>query len=156
GNHDYETPGASGYFDYFEDQLPSNRLGYYTYMVGPWRVIALNSEIPVGVNSAQYTWLKSELSNNNVLCTMAIWHRPLFTSGPNLENADMRDIFRLLYDNNAEIVVNGHDHLYERFAPQDANGRADSARGIREFIVGTGGIALYDPGPRRPNSEVLL
>lgn len=68
----------------------------------------------------------------------------------------MQDIYRLLYDGNAEVVINGHDHLYERFAPQDANGRVDSARGIREFVVGTGGIPLYEPGPRRANSEVLL
>lgn len=156
GNHDYETPGASGFFDYFEDQLAGGRSGYYTYPVGPWRIIALNSEIGVGPASAQYAWLRGELTNNNVRCTLAIWHRPLFTSGPNLENPDMRDIFRLLYDNNADVVINGHDHLYERFAPQDPSARADSARGIREFVVGTGGIPLYDPGPRRPNSEVLL
>lgn len=155
GNHDYETAGATGFYDYFEEQLGARNPGYYTYRVGPWRIIALNSEIGVGTSSGQYQWLKNELSLN-VPCTLAIWHRPLFTSGPNLENADMRDIFRLLYDGNADVVVNGHDHLYERFAPQDANGRADSARGIREFIVGTGGIPLYDAGPRRPNSEVVL
>lgn len=155
GNHDYETAGASGFFDYFEEQLPADRLGYYKYQYGPWRIIALNSEVGVGTSSNQYRWLKDELSTN-VGCTLAIWHRPLFTSGPNLENVDMRDIFRLLYDSNADVVINGHDHLYERFAPQDANGRADSARGIREFVVGTGGIALYEPGPRRPNSEVIL
>lgn len=155
GNHDYETPGASGFFDYFEEQLGPRNPGYYVYRVGSWRVIGLNSEIAVGTSSPQYQWLKGELSHN-VPCTLAIWHRPLFTSGPNRDNPDMADIFRLLYDANAEVVINGHDHLYERFGPQDANGRADAARGIRQFIVGTGGVPLYDAGPRRANSEVLL
>lgn len=154
GNHDYDSPGALPYFEYFDQSAGPRGLGYYTYRIGSWRVIALNSEIPVRAGSAQYQWLRTELATS-VPCTIAIWHRPLFSSGPNKDNPDMRDIYKLLYDNNADVVINGHDHLYERFAPQDADGRADSARGLRQFTVGTGGVPLYDPGPRKANSESL-
>ncbi len=154
GNHDYDTPGASGYFDYFGAAAGSRGQGYYTYVVGPWRVFALNSEIPVDANSAQVSWLRNALRINPVNCTIAIWHRPLFTSGPNGPNLDMKDIYKVLYDANTEIVINGHDHLYERFAQQDADARADPARGIRQFTVGTGGVFTYPPQGLARNSEV--
>jgi hypothetical protein len=155
GNHEYLTPGAGDYFDYFGSVAGVKGQGYYVYFVGSWRVIALNSEIGVRTGSQQAQWLRNELTTRRTPCTIAIWHRPLFTSGPNLNNPDMRDLFSLLYEFNADIVINGHDHLYERFAPQDQDGRADPARGLRQFTVGTGGVPLYDPGPRRANSEVL-
>jgi hypothetical protein len=145
GNHEYETPGAAGYFDYFESQAGPRGLGYYAVSLGPWRVISLNSEVGVRTGS----------TSTRAPCTLAIWHRPLFSSGPSRDNPDMRDFFSLLHEFNAEIILNGHDHLYERFAPQDADGRPDVARGVRQFIVGTGGAPLYDPGPRRANSEAI-
>lgn len=155
GNHDYETAGASGYYAYFGQSAGPTGLGYYTYDVGPWRIIALNSEINARQGSGQYEWLRGELQNRQVLCTAAIWHRPLFTSGPNGENRDMIDLWRLLYEFGAEIVINGHDHLYERFAPQTPDGRPDTARGIRQFTVGTGGVPLYQTSAIKTNSEVV-
>ena len=157
GNHDYLTAGASGYFQYFGPNAGPSGLGYYSYTVSTWKILALNSEIfDAGPRAAQLSWLQSELAANPGQCTLAIWHRPLYTSGPNGENQDMRDVFRILYTANVDVVLNGHDHLYERFAPQDADGHADALKGIREFVVGTGGYDLYDPGTRRPNSEVVL
>ena len=153
GNHEYETAGAAPYFDYFGPAAGPRGLGYYSYTVGTWRVLALNSEIDVGPGSAQVAWLRSELSSN-VRCTAAIWHRPLFSSGSHGDNPDMSAVWRVLFDFNADVVINGHDHMYERFAPMDADGRSDPARGIREFIVGTGGAAPHAAARRRANSEV--
>ena len=157
GNHDYETPGATGYFDYFgSDVLGPDGLGYYTYGVGAWTIFAINSEVQAGPTSLQYQWLRGELLAQQTPCTMAIWHRPVFTSGPNPAATDMRPIFKLLYDNKVDVVINGHDHLYERFAPQDSEGNPDALKGIRQFTVGTGGVEAYQPGPRQRNSERIL
>jgi len=153
GNHDYGTPGAAGYFNYFEDNAGPYGLGYYSYTAGSWLIIALNSEIVVGAGSAQLQWLRGELSANRARCTMAYWHKPLFTSGPNGPNREMREVWRTLYEFDVDLVINGHDHLYERFAPQDPDGRHDSARGIRQFTVGTGGGDLYTPVMSAPNTE---
>jgi hypothetical protein len=153
GNHEYES-GGSGYFSYFGASAGASGLGYYSFSEGAWRVIALNSEVPSGAGSAQMTWLLSELSAKPSACTAVIWHRPLFSSGRNGDNPDMRDVWRALYEFNVDLVINGHDHTYERFAPQDPDGRPDAARGIRQFIVGTGGAPLYEFQTIRPNSEI--
>src|SRR5262249_26174784 len=111
-------------------------LGYYSYQVGDWHVVALNSNwdaVPVVSGSAQAQWLRADLTMHPSKCTLAYWHHALFTSGPDGEQTAMRDIWRILYDANADVIVNAHDHLYERFAPQDPDGRSDSARGIREL-----------------------
>jgi hypothetical protein len=155
GNHDYDTGGAAGYYNYFEDNAGPFGLGYYSYFAGSWRVIALNSEIPVGPGSAQLQWLRSELTASRSKCTMVYWHKPLFSSGPNGPNRDMREIWRLMYEFDADLVVNGHDHLYERFAPQDPDGRIDQTRGIRQITVGTGGGALYTPITSAANTEAI-
>jgi hypothetical protein len=155
GNHDYERSGGAAFYAYFGDRAGAAGLGYYSYAAGPWQVIALNSEVPVGAGSAQLQWLRSELSMHPAPCTMVYWHKPLFSSGPNGFNRDMREIWRVLYDHNADIVINGHDHLYERFAPQDPDGRLDSARGIRQITVGTGGGGLYMPVMSAPNTEAI-
>ena len=152
GNHEYGS-GAGGYFEYFGANAGPGGAGYYSYTVGPWTVIALNSEVPAGPGSPQMMWLRTELSVA-AFCTAVIWHRPLFSSGRHGDNPDMRDIWRTLYELNADVVINGHDHSYERFAPQDPDGRFDPARGIREFVVGTGGAPLYQFAGMRPNSEV--
>ena len=149
GNHDYETAGAAGYFGYFGGAAGPAGLGYYRQSLGSWTIVGLNSEIDHSASSAQVQWLRTELTTNPTACTLAIWHRPLFTSGPNGDNGDMADVWRALYDNNADVIVNGHDHLYERFAPQDAAGRLDSSRGIRQFTVGTGGAPLYSRGDQQ-------
>ena len=153
GNHDYEQPGAAAYFAYFGSRAGPPGLGYYSFTLGAWHVIALNSEIATDAASPQVAWLKSDLADNHPACTAVIWHKPLYSSGPNGDNLFMRDIWRVLYDANVDVIINGHDHDYERFAPQDPDGRRDSARGIREFVVGTGGAQLYGFATPHSNSE---
>jgi hypothetical protein len=155
GNHDYQTSGAAGYYTYFGDNAGPFGLGYYSYTAGPWHVISLNSEVPVGAGSAQLQWLRAELSTVRARCTMVYWHRPLFSSGPHGPAREMRDAWQVLYEFDADLVINGHEHLYERFAPQDPDGRVDPVRGIRQIIVGTGGAPLYTPITSAPNTEAL-
>jgi acid phosphatase type 7 len=154
GNHDYEQPGAAPYFAYFGDHAGPPGLGYYSFSLGAWHVITLNSEIATGAASPQVAWLKDDLAEYRPACTAVIWHKPLYSSGPNGDNLFMREIWRILYDANVDVIINGHDHDYERFAPQDPDGRRDSTRGIREFVVGTGGAQLYDFSTPHPNTEV--
>lgn len=154
GNHEYESSGAAPYYEYF-GELASGPLGdgYYSFEVGDWHVVALNSNVAVGSTSPQGAWLRSDLASSRARCTLAYWHHPLFTSGPNGDTQSMREFWRILYDASAEIVLSAHDHMYERFGPQDPDGRADAARGIRQFIVGTGGAFLRQPVTLHPNSE---
>jgi hypothetical protein len=156
GNHEYENPqrDARDYFDYFGDLAGPRGLGYYAYSAGPWRIIALNSELPHEAGSAQVAWLRTELSVNRAQCTLAYWHRPLFTSGPNGDNPDTRFLWSTLIEFGAEVVLNGHDHMYERFERQNAQGALDSVNGMRQFTVGTGGAHSYSPGTPKPNSVV--
>jgi hypothetical protein len=155
GNHDYETPGAEGYFGYFGAQAGPDRRGYYSFDFGGWHFIALNSLVDVSTNSAQYQWLKADLANSSgSLCTIAYWHFPAFNSGANYGSImGMRPFFDALYTAGVEIVLSGHEHIYERFAPQKADGTADPARGVRQFVIGTGGHELNALGPALPNSE---
>jgi hypothetical protein len=154
GNHEYEAAGAAPYFQYFGGLAGQSGLGYYSYSLGAWRVFSLNSEVGIDAGSAQMAWLRSELSGTTTLCTLTYFHRPLFSSGFHGDQMQMREMWRTLYEFGVDIVVSGHEHSYERFAPQDFTGRFDSARGIRQFIVGTGGTTLRTVGPARPNSEV--
>jgi hypothetical protein len=156
GNHEYEVPAAAAYFAYFGANAGPPGLGYYSYDVGTWHVVALNSNIPMDTTSGQASWLRDDLAANASRCTLAYWHHPLFSSGQNGDNAGTRELWRILYEAGAELVMAGHDHDYERFAPQDPQGRSDSVRGIREFIVGTGGAAPYSFARLRENSEVRL
>ena len=156
GNHEYDTdPTASGYYEYF-GIFAGMPPGYYSYDLGDWHIVALNSAIASSALPSQTRWLQQDLAANTRKCTLAYWHHPLFTSGPNGPNEYMRETWRVLYDANADVIVNGHDHLYERFGPQDPDGRRDETRGIRQFIVGTGGAALYSFGPARPNSDMRI
>jgi hypothetical protein len=158
GNHEYEGGNSGGpYFDYFGTNAGSVGQGYYSFPLGTnWHAIALNSNIPASENSPQGQWLKGDLAASRTKCTIAYWHHPLFTSGQNGPQVFMRDIWRLLYAAGADVVLSGHDHLYERFAPQDADGRLDPQRGMREFIVGTGGALLYNFVTLAANSEHRL
>jgi acid phosphatase type 7 len=167
GNHEYATYGAGGYFDYFNgvgvrtgpagDRLG---VGYYSFNIGAWHLIALNSNCNdvlrgCGVGSPQEQWLRRDLASSPAACTLAFWHHPLFTSGSHRPGIDStRPLFQALQDHGAELVLTGHDHNYERFSPQTANGRLDRARGIRQFVVGTGGKINYTQGTPLPNSEV--
>ncbi|HEU4890883.1 MAG TPA: metallophosphoesterase [Vicinamibacterales bacterium] len=154
GNHEYETPGAAAYFDYFGTLAGDRGQGHYAFTAGPWQVIALNSEIPMAPGSIQNQWLRDELQNTRTTCTIAYWHRPLYSSGPNGDNADTRPLWSILIEFGAEVVLNGHDHMYERFDQQDGQGRPDPVNGLRQFTVGTGGARLSTPRAPRPNSAV--
>jgi hypothetical protein len=154
GNHDYGSPGAGPYFDYFGASAGPYGLGYYSFELGAWHAVALNSNIDVGSGSTQAAWLRGDLASSRARCTIAYWHHPLFSSGPDGDSPAMRDLWRILYDAGAEVVLNGHEHYYERFAPQGPDGARDTGRGMREFIAGTGGAVLYQAVTARPNSEV--
>ena len=155
GNHDYNTAGAAGYFGYFGAAAGPPGRGYYSYDLGGWHIISLDSEIGVDAASAQATWLKQDLADHPAACTLAYWHKPLFTSGANhAPETSMRPLFTILYDAGADVVLSGHNHQYERFAPQNPGGTLDGSRGIREFVAGTGGGGLYSFAAPQPNSEV--
>ncbi|HLJ87352.1 MAG TPA: metallophosphoesterase [Candidatus Angelobacter sp.] len=144
GNHEYRTSGAAGYFKYFGKRAGEPGKGYYSFDLGSWHIISLNSECSaVGgcqSGSPQEQWLRADLQQHPSSCILAFWHVPLFSSGDEHGNAPaMRPFWQDLYAAGADIVLNGHDHDYERFAPQNPDGKADSAKGIREFVVGTGG-----------------
>ena len=154
GNHEYHQAGATPYFDYFGTNAGPAGRGYYSYEVGGWHIVSLNSEIDVSATGAQATWLKQDLAAHPTACTLAYWHRPLFTSGSMHAGATaMVPLFTILYDAGAELVLSGHNHQYERFAPQQADGTRNDGRGIREFVVGSGGAGLYDFGAAKPNSQ---
>jgi hypothetical protein len=159
GNHEYRTADAAGYFDYFGDEAGDPAEGYYSYDLGSWHVVVINSNCSeiggCGAGSPQETWVREDLAASDKPCTVAYWHHPLFTSGADHSNAtEMRPIFEALYDFDAEIVVSGHNHNYERFAPQNPTGGLDTARGIREFVAGTGGRGHYGFAAIQPNSEI--
>jgi chitodextrinase len=150
GNHEYNTSGAAGYFAYFD-----NPPAYYSYDLGSWHLISLNSEIGHDATSEQVTWLKNDLASTTKACVLAYWHKPRFTSGTGHSSDSSFDPFwQALYAANAEIVLSGHVHNYERFAPQNPAGGADPMRGIREFVAGTGGRNHYSKGSPIANSEV--
>jgi hypothetical protein len=155
GNHEYGSPGAAPYYEYFGDAAGPNGAGYYSYHLGSWLILSLNSEASARAGSAQERWVSEQLSAHGGKCSLAYWHRPLFSSGPHGANGDMRDLWRTLYRLGADVVISGHDHLYERFAPQDPDGRPDPKRGVRQFVVGTGGGDLYRPKTSSRNSEAL-
>ena len=153
GNHEYESAGAAPYFAYFGAAAGPSGTGYYSLTLGHWLILMLNSNLPAGRGSPQWNYVREELQAQRTPCTMAVWHHPVFSSGPNGANAAMRDMWALLEDAGAEVILNGHDHLYERFARQRSDGVADSTGGIRQFTAGTGGADLYDFVRSAPNSE---
>ncbi|MFI8519988.1 DNRLRE domain-containing protein [Streptomyces sp. NPDC085481] len=154
GNHDYLTSGASAYYSYFGANAGTAGKGYYSYDLGNWHVVSLNSEVGMAAGSAQEQWLRSDLAASDKPCTVAYWHKPRWTSssshGP---DASTGPLVQALYDNNAELILTGHNHQYERFAPQNPSGQLDTARGVREFVAGMGGASLYGFGTLQPNSE---
>jgi len=136
GNHEYYTPGAQPYFAYWGARAGR---GYYSFELGGWHIVSLDSNLAPAAHAAQLAWLRADLAAHPTHCTLAFWHHPLYSSGGHGSVQKMRDAWQLLYEAGAELVLSGHDHDYERFAPQDADGRLDPARGIRQFVVGTGG-----------------
>ena len=153
GNHEYVTANAAPYYAYFGPNAGDPSRGYYSYDLGAWHVIVLNSNCGAiggcATGSAQEQWLRQDLSAHPTSCTLAYWHHPLYSSGIHGNNAFVRDLWQALMDANADLVLVGHDHHYERFAPQDADGTLNAAKGIAEIIVGTGGKTL------RPVTQVI-
>jgi hypothetical protein len=147
GNHDYQTPGGSGYYGYFGAAAGDPSKGYYSYDIGAWHAVVLNSNCSeiggCNAGSRQESWLRRDLAASTAKCTIAFWHHPLFNTGYHGNETSMQPLWQALYDNNADVVVEGHDHNYQRFAPLTASGEVDAVRGIRSFVVGTGGAGLY-------------
>ncbi|RSN28890.1 metallophosphoesterase [Amycolatopsis sp. WAC 04169] len=144
GNHEYNTSGASGYFDYFGARAGERGKGYYSFDVGDWHFVALNSNITRGTGSAQETWLKNDLAASTKPCTAAFFHHPRFSRGSHGDDTSVRPFFQALYDAKADLVVVGHDHNYQRYAPSRPDGTRDDANGVRELLIGTGGRGYYN------------
>jgi hypothetical protein len=136
GNHEYATDRAAPYRTYFGQRAER---GYYSFELGAWHLVSLDSNLSGKAMEIQLAWLREDLASHPARCALAYWHHPLYSSGGHGNVAVMHDAWELLYQAGAELVLSGHDHDYERFAPQDANGHLDQARGIRQFVVGTGG-----------------
>ena len=158
GNHDYVTANATGYYGYFGTAAGDPAKGYYSYNLGAWHIIVINSNCVnvggCGAGSPQETWLRADLAANPTACTLAYWHHPRYSSGATHGSQTfMQPIWQALYDYGADVVLGGHEHNYERFALQGANGGADPF-GIRQFVVGTGGRSHYGFGTVLGNSEV--
>ncbi|MBB4677381.1 metallophosphoesterase family protein [Crossiella cryophila] len=158
GNHEYNTSKASGYFDYFNGVGVQNgragdrSKGYYDWEIGNWKFIALNSNFSKIDSAAQLSWLKDRLRTNTKQCVAAYWHHPLFTLGSHTGETKARPLWQALYDAKADLVLVGHDHNYQRFAPQNPQGKADSA-GLRQVLVGTGGKSNYNFSRDLPNVD---
>jgi acid phosphatase type 7 len=168
GNHEYHAPNAGPYFAYFCGSAGEPFKGYYSFDIGPWHAVSLNSncgsdgDLPSGTresfggctaDSPQARWLKEDLAKHRSQCTVAYWHHPRFSSSALHGNADfMRDMVAILDEAKVDLVLNGHVHSYERFEPQDADGRATARPGLREIVVGSGGGGLVAFGDARPNS----
>jgi acid phosphatase type 7 len=158
GNHEYNhgmAAGAPGYYAYWGAAAGDSGVGYYSYDLGSWHIIVINSSLDMSAGSPQEQWLRADLAAHPTTCTLAYWHHPRFSSGGNGSTVATQPIWQALYDYGADVVLNGHDHDYERFAPQTPTGVLDTAHGIREFVVGTGGNSLYSwPGNPIANSEI--
>lgn len=153
GNHEYRTPEAAGYFEYWGEAAGKSGEGWYSYDAGAWHVIALNSNCTIvgcGPDSPQMKWLEADLKASRARCTMAYWHHPRW--GVGRPDPNVQTFWDVLYANDADLVVNGHDHFYERIAPVDPTGTRDPARGIRQITAGTGGISLY--GFEKPSPAI--
>lgn len=169
GNHEYRVPGAAGYFDYFNGvgrvtgRAGARGAAYYSFDVGEWHLIALDSQcshpprnptaVECAAGSPQEQWLRADLAAHPNPCTLAFWHHPLYSSGIDGQTEPVRPLWRALHEADADVILNGHDHAYERFTPQDPDGRPDPVRGIRQFISGAGGHSHQRGFFPEPNSE---
>jgi hypothetical protein len=142
GNHDFKSDEGRPYFEYWGASVGEPGRGYYSFDLASWHIIALNSNIDSEPESEQNLWLDRDLAATNAPCVLAYWHHPVFSSGKHGDDSKMKPILKSLFDQGVTIVLSGHDHTYERFAPQDPEGRLDDARGFIQFIVGTGGSGL--------------
>lgn len=167
GNHEYNTEGAAGYFDYLEQAgappAGARGKGYYARDLGDWRMLALNTnceDVACEEGSEQYEWLKRQLESTNNDCVLAMSHQPRFSSGPHGSSTVVEPLWDLLYRYGADVVISGHDHIYERFAPQTPSGLLDEDHGVTQFVVGTGGgtqepLAAIEPNSRFQRAELF-
>jgi acid phosphatase type 7 len=160
GNHEYLTPSAAGYFAYFGAAAGDPAEGYYSFDLGAWHVAVLNSNCGAvggcGDGSPQVDWLRADLAAHPSDCALVAWHHPRFSSGQHGDDPIVETLWRAAQQGGADVVLVGHDHLYERFAPQDATGRHDVVGGLREFVVGTGGRNLTPVATVRAQSLVRI
>src|SRR2546423_2510338 len=158
GNHEYQSKGAAGYWDYFGEAAGPRGKGWYSYDAGSWHVVVLNAncdKVGCGKGSEQERWLRADLAAHDSQCTLAYWHQARFVSDKDHgDQPELGPFWEALYDYGAELVLSGHGHVYERFAPQTPSAKADPDHGIREIIVGTGGESHYRFGSSHPNSQV--
>jgi acid phosphatase type 7 len=154
GNHEYYTPQAAGYYGYFGEAAGAHHHSYRSFDIGGWHIVSLNSYLKPNAHRKQMEWLKADLAQNKARCTLVYWHHPMYTSGVRGGNAQMEEAWKMLYEAGAELVLTSHEHHYERFAPQNASGELDEQRGMRQFVVGTGGAKLSSFRSRHVNSEV--
>jgi hypothetical protein len=158
GNHEYHTPGAAGYFAYWGAAAGPPGLGYYSYDLGAWHVITLNSnclDVSCAPGSPQERWLRADLAANRSACTLAYWHHPRFSSGQVESTVNLQAFWQILYDAGAELVLAGHAHNYQRWAPLNAARTIDRQRGLRQFVVGTGGRVFHSVTPQAPEQEAV-
>jgi len=143
GNHDHNSPNAAPYYAYWGDQAGVAGQGFYSFELGAWHVVALNSSLVEGpLKSKQEQWLAADLEQHPSRCALAFMHHPRFSSGGHGSDTRLDALFRILYAHGVDVILGGHDHDYERFARLDPDGRRDEQRGIRQFVVGTGGAGL--------------
>ena len=154
GDDDYKTTGAAGYFGYFGAAAGEAGKGYHSYDLGAWHIVVLNSNISMVVGSAQELWLRADLAATTQPCVLAYWHHPRFSSYGTAVRSEVKPLWDALYEAGADVVLNGHYRVYERFALQTPSGAADPERGLRQFTVGTGGHGVQTFGTPRPTSEV--
>jgi hypothetical protein len=150
GNHEYEVPRAEAYFEYFGERAGPAFLGYYSFTVGSWLVLSLDS---MNNSSAQTAWLRATLAGNRSRCTVALFHHPFVASGGHVTRPEAFEFWRILSEHGVDMVLTAHEHFYERFAPLNADGVRDPDRGMRQFVVGTGGAPLYGFTSTHPASE---
>lgn len=156
GNHEYETKSAAGYFSYFGSKAGTPGQGWYSFDVGAWHLIALNSncsKVGCDDSSTQMQWLQDDLTKHSNTCTLVYFHHPVYSSGFHGTTKALQPFWKTFVKNNVDLVLSGHDHDYERFAPQGNDGVSDPA-GVRQFVVGTGGRSLYPLIRNVPNSEI--
>lgn len=163
GNHEYQSAGAAPYFEYFGARAGERHKGYYAYDVGEWRVIVLNSEIPMNSlfsiedRMLQEDWLRADFKDHARKCTVAYLHRPLFSSGYHGAQTGMRPLYSIMSQGGVELVLSGHDHSYERFGPMNPAGMIDTVGGMTQIVVGTGGTGLRGfRTPRASNSRSTI
>lgn len=157
GNHDYATAEAAAYFDFFGANAGPDRRGYYSLDLGSWHIVSLNSQLQATAATAQLEWLRADLARarGKHACLLALWHYPVFSSGLHGNNPTMRPALAMLQDAGADLILNGHDHHYERFGHLAADGSVNP-RAPRQFVVGTGGAGLYPLSTRQPGSEAAI